>query len=68
VVLAVVSRSDVRASTEVIRALRADGARRVAIGGPAADAVPADLGAVRLTGAIDEAVTDLAAMIGARER
>jgi len=68
VVLAVVSRSDVRASAELIRALRADGARRVAIGGPSADAVPDDVGALRLTGPIDQAVAALAAMVGASER
>jgi DNA-binding transcriptional MerR regulator len=68
VVLAVVSRSDVRPSTDVIRALRAGGARRVAIGGPSADAVPDGLGAVHLTGSIDDAVAALAVLVGAGGR
>lgn len=68
IVLAVVSRADVRASTEVIRALRSDGTRPVAIGGPSADAVPSDLGAVRLGGPIDEAVAALADLVGTGDR
>ena len=68
VVLAVVSQSDVGASTELIRALRAAGARRVAFGGPSADAVSTDLGAVRLDGPIDEAVAALAELVGTGDR
>ena len=59
VVVAVVTRDDARRATDVIRELRDDGARLVAVGGPSADAVPADVGALRLPDSIDEAVLRL---------
>ena len=58
-ILAVVSRSDARTATDVIRALRDVPVRTVAIGGPAAGDIPDDLGVVRLTGPIEVAVASL---------
>lgn len=58
-VLAVMSRSDVRPASEVIRALRGDHVRSIAVGGPSAPDVPADLGAMQLAGSLDTAVTSL---------
>lgn len=67
-VLAVVAGDDVRSATDVIRALRGDGSRPVAIGGLAAADVPGDLGAIRLPDAIDAAVTSLLELVGPTER
>ena len=59
VVLAVISRSDIGPATEVIRALRADGERAIAVGGRSAADLPQDLGAMQLTGPIEGAVASL---------
>jgi DNA-binding transcriptional MerR regulator len=58
-VLAVMSRSDVRTATDVIRALREVPVRTVAIGGPSAGDVPDDRGVVRLAGPIEAALASL---------
>ncbi len=68
VVIAVVARGDARSATEVIRALRADGETLVAVGGPAAGALPDELGAVHLPDRIDEAVPWLLEVIGSTAR
>jgi DNA-binding transcriptional MerR regulator len=64
-VIAVMSLQDVRAATEVIHALRADGRTTVAIGGPSAADVSPRAGAVRLPDAIDAAVVALGEMADA---
>jgi methanogenic corrinoid protein MtbC1 len=64
-VVAVVARADVPSASEVIRAIREDGATIVAIGGPAAGAIPQELGAVRLPDGIEEAVARLLEDVGA---
>ena len=58
-ILAVVSRSDARTATDVIRALRDVPVRIVAIGGPASGDIPDDLDVVRLAGPIEVAVASL---------
>ena len=60
VVIAVVAREDARRAGDVIRELRDDGARLIAVGGPTVDGIPADLGALRLPDRIDDAVARLA--------
>lgn len=65
-VLAVMSRGDIRASTEVIRALREDGVE-VVIGGPSAADIPTDLGVIPLTGPIEAAVTSMLEVFGTSE-
>jgi DNA-binding transcriptional MerR regulator/methylmalonyl-CoA mutase cobalamin-binding subunit len=67
-VIAVVSRSDVRPAAEVIRALRAGDLRAIAVGGPSAADLPADLDAVQLTGPLEAAVTTLVGAIGTSDR
>ena len=62
-VIAVVRRDDARSATDVIRGLREEGAAVVAIGGPSAEAIPPDLGALRLPDAMDEAVPRLLEVI-----
>jgi DNA-binding transcriptional MerR regulator/methanogenic corrinoid protein MtbC1 len=63
-VLGVISPSDVRSATKVIRALRDDGVRAIAIGGPSAADIPAGIGASRLPEATDAAVAALAEIAG----
>ena len=63
-IVAVVTRDDVRPAADVIRALREDEATLIAVGGPAADAMPPDLGALRLPAPIHEAMTRLIDEIG----
>ena len=65
VVVAVVSRDDARRATDVIRELQDGDARVVAVGGPSADAIPADLAALRLPDSIEEAVPRLLEAISA---
>ena len=67
-VIAVVRREDARAAAEVVRALRDDGGALVAIGGPSADDVPRDIGAVRLNDRFDAAIPDLLEAIGQTNR
>jgi methanogenic corrinoid protein MtbC1 len=62
-VLGVISPSDVRAATEVIRALREDGVSAIAIGGPSAADIPAVVGASRLLDATDAAVAALGEIV-----
>ena len=59
VVVAVVSRDDARRATDVIRELQEGDARLVAVGGPSADAIPVDLGVLRLPDTIEDAVPRL---------
>ena len=64
VVLAVVSRADIGPASEVIRALRHDGGRLIAIGGPAAADIAADLGAIPLPDRLQDAVSTLLEVAG----
>ena len=68
VVLAVVSRSDVGPASDVIRALRADGVRVIAVGGRSAGDVPHDLAAMQLSGPLETAVASLVEAIGTGEQ
>jgi methanogenic corrinoid protein MtbC1 len=63
-VLGVISPSDIRAATEVIRALRDDGVRAIAIGGPSAADIPGEVGASRLPDATEAAVAVLGEIVG----
>ena len=58
-VVAVVARDDVRPAADVIRALREEKATLIAVGGPAADSLPHELGALRLPDRIEEAIPRL---------
>jgi methanogenic corrinoid protein MtbC1 len=64
VIMAVVSRGDVGPATDVIRALRGDGPRPIAIGGPAASGLVGNLDAIRLPDPIDDAVATLLEVVG----
>ena len=65
VVVAVVSRDDARRATDVIRELQNGDARLVAVGGPSADRIPADVAAIRLPESIEDAVRRLLEAISA---
>ena len=67
-VIAIVRREDVRPAVEVVRALRDDGAPLVAVGGPSVDAMPDDIGAVRLHDRFDVAIPELLEAIGPTTR
>jgi DNA-binding transcriptional MerR regulator/methylmalonyl-CoA mutase cobalamin-binding subunit len=67
-VIAIVRREDVRPAVEVVRALRDDDVRLVAVGGPSVDRVPDDVGAVRLHDGFDMAIPELLEAIGQTTR
>ena len=67
-VVAVVRADDAGPATDVIRGLREDGPRLVAVGGPSADRIPDGVGAVRLPDALGESVPRLLDVIRSTAR